>query len=143
MNGGTCGVYLQVQCVHARAVQLALAFRSLSAFASQQRQPGVHSPPRDISIRGASPSLRPTTPISLHLYRLYRAPQGRALIYLKDEVDVGASPPARVTARFSDTSYDFRFDIYSFTLKIVFFFLRLYRLMCANIFLVIFNGPLF
>lgn len=81
----------------------------------------------------ASPSLRPHS-ISPHLYRLYRASQGRALIYLKDEVDVGASPPARLAARFSDASrFSFRYIQFHSTNSS---FLRiLYRLTCANFFI--------
>lgn len=99
--------------VYMRELQLALAFRSfLSAFASQRRQWSTLSTTGYLS---KSVSVLPLTnrPVlfSLHLHRLYRAPRGRALIYLKDEVDAklpASSLPARV-ARFSYPGSRFNF----------------------------------
>lgn len=54
---------------------------------------------------------QPAHPLSLHLHRLYRAPRGRPLIYLKDEVDAklpASSLPAKV-ARFSRLGFHFNF----------------------------------
>lgn len=95
-------------------VQLALAFRSfLSAFVSQQRQPGIHTSPRDISVRGrerlsCALVLFFFIPLFAFTYVCIARPKGsEALIYLKDEVDVGASPSGPRVARFSDASLIF------------------------------------
>lgn len=70
---------------------------------------GVHSPPRDITTREClrPAPCQPAHPPTLQPRRLYRAPRGRALIYLKDEVDVklpGFVTAGARTARFSRIS---------------------------------------
>lgn len=103
MNGGTCSGS-RIHCVHARVATCAcfpfllIGFRESTAAVKYTLHHGI-------SQRRVSPSCPLPTqahPLSLHLHRLYRAPRGRALIYLKDEVDAklpASSLPARV-ARF-------------------------------------------
>jgi len=99
--------------VYTCELQLALAFHSfLSAFASQRRQWSTLSTTEYLneSVSILPLAIRPIL-FSLHLHRLHRAPRGRALIYLKDEVDAklpASSLPARI-ARFPHPGFHFNF----------------------------------
>lgn len=109
MNGGTCSGS-RIQCVHARVATCAcfpfllIGFRESTATVEYTLHRGISQRecPRPAPCQ-------PAHPLSLHLHRLYRAPRGRPLIYLKDEVDAklpASSLPAKV-ARFSRLGFHF------------------------------------
>lgn len=120
MNGGTCGVYLQIQYVHARVVQLVLAFRSfLSAFRESTAAVGVHTPPRDISTRKrerASPCALILCDSSSFPFAfttsVSRTPRESTDLFKRRKSTLARRP--RQQSLDSRTHLDFRFDIFSY-----------------------------
>lgn len=111
MNGGTCSGS-KIQCVHVRVATCAcfpfllIGFRESTATVEYTLHHGI-SQRECLRLAPCQPRAHP---LSLQLHRLYRAPQGRALIYLKDEVDAklpALSLPSRSILRIPNFHFKF------------------------------------